>query len=144
MLRDKGIPLPKLAICISAPTDLTTDNPAHGQPDDILHPRAIDRFSRSYVAGQDAHHPLMSPLFADLHGLPPVILYAGAEEALALDSQRFAQTAEEAGVDVTLHIYPRMWHVWQLTPDLPQAQQSLAEIAAAVRLTGEKGEVTLT
>ncbi len=135
MLRDKGISLPKVGICISAPTDLTADNPAHGQLDAILHPRSADRFSRSYVAGHDAHNPLISPLFADLHGLPPLILYAGGEEALAMDSKRFAKAAEAAGVDVTLHIYPRMWHVWQITPDLPQAQQSLAEIADAVRAT---------
>ncbi len=135
VLRDKGVPLPKLGVCISAPTDLTRDNPAHGQLDAILHPRSVDRFSLSYVAGENAHNPLISPLFADLHGLPPLILHAGGEEALAMDSQRFARAAEAAGIDVTLHIYPRMWHVWQLTPDLPQAQQSLAEIAEAVRAT---------
>ncbi len=135
MLRDKSIALPKLGICISAPTDLTRENPAHGQLDAILHPRSVDRFSLSYVAGHDAHNPLISPLFADLRGLPPLIMYAGGEEALSMDSKRFAKAAEAAGVDVTLHVYPRMWHVWQLTPELPQAQQSLDEIADAVRAT---------
>jgi epsilon-lactone hydrolase len=134
-LRDKGIQLPQLGICISAPTDLTRDNPAHGQLDAILHPRSVDRFSESYVAGEDARNPLISPLFADLRGLPPLILYAGGEEALSKDSERFAKAAEAAGVEVSLHVYPRMWHVWQLTPDLPQAQQSLNEIAEAVKST---------
>ena len=136
-LRDKGIQLPQLGICISAPTDLTPDNPAHGQLDAILHPRSVDRFSLSYVGGEDARNPLISPLFADLHGLPPLILYAGGEEALSMDSKRFAKAATAAGVEVSLRVYPRMWHVWQLTPDLPQARQSLDEIAEAVKLTCE-------
>ncbi|MBI1278631.1 MAG: alpha/beta hydrolase fold domain-containing protein [Anaerolineaceae bacterium] len=132
-LRDRNLPLPKLGICISAPTDFTDENPAHDVIDDLLHPRAISRFSLSYVVNQDVRNPLISPLFADLHGLPPLILYAGAKEALSSDSVRFAEAAQGAGVDVTLHVYPGMWHVWQLQSELPQAQQSLAEIADAVR-----------
>jgi acetyl esterase/lipase len=143
-LRDKHLPLPKLGICISAPTDLTDDNPAHGAGDAILHPRSVRRFSSSYLAHQDAHNPLISPLFADLRGLPPLILYAGSEEALSSDSVRFVKVAEAAGVDVKLHVYPRMWHVWQLTPELPQARQSLDEIAEAVRMTCQKVELEVT
>ncbi len=132
-LRDRNMPLPQLGICISAPTDFTAENPAHNVIDALLHPRAISRFSLSYVVDQDVRNPLISPLFADLHGLPSLILYAGGEEALSSDSVRFAEAAQAAGVDVTLHIYPRMWHVWQLQPELPQARQSLDEIADAVR-----------
>jgi acetyl esterase/lipase len=132
-LRDRNLPLPQLGISISAPTDFTDENPAHAVRDAILHPRAIDRFSRSYVVGQDPRNPLLSPLFADLHGLPQLILYAGGEEALSTDSVRFAQAAVAAGVDVTLRVYPGMWHVWQLMPEMPQARQSLGEIAEAVR-----------
>jgi len=139
-LRDRNMPLPQLGICISAPTDFTDENPAHNVVDDLLHPRAVSRFSVSYVVNQDVRNPLISPLFADLHGLPPLILYAGEKEALSTDSVRFAEAAQAAGVDVTLHVYPRMWHVWQLQAELPQAQQSLAEIADAVRKTCEKVE----
>jgi acetyl esterase/lipase len=131
-LRDRNLPLPQLGICISAPTDFTDENPAHNVIDALLHPRAVSRFSLSYVVDQDVRNPLISPLVADLHGLPPLILYAGGEEALSTDSVRFAEAAQAAGVDVTLHVYPRMWHVWQLQAELPQAQQSLAEIAEAV------------
>ncbi len=134
-LRDRNMPLPQLGICISAPTDFTDENPAHNVIDDLLHPRAISRFSVSYVVDQDVRNPLISPLFADLHGLPPLILYAGGKEALSTDSVRFAEAAQAAGVDVKLHVYPRMWHVWQLQSELPQARQSLAEIADAVRST---------
>lgn len=134
-LRDRNMPLPQLGISISAPTDFTDENPAHNVVDDLLHPRAVSRFSVSYVVNQDLRHPLISPLFADLRGLPPLILYAGEKEALSSDSVRFAEAAQAAGVDVTLRVYPRMWHVWQLQAELPQAQQSLAEIADAVRST---------
>ena len=137
-LRDRNLPLPQLGISISAPTDFTDENPAHAVRDAILHPRAINRFSRSYVVEQDPRNPLLSPLFADLHGLPQLILYAGGEEALSTDSVRFAQAAEAAGVDVTLRVYPGMWHVWQLMPEMPQARQSLDEIAEAVRTTCKK------
>ncbi len=139
-LRDQNMPLPQLGICISAPTDFTDENPAHNVIDDLLHPRAISRFAVSYVVDEDVRNPLISPLFADLHGLPPLILYAGGQEALSTDSVRFAEAAEAAGVDVTLRVYPRMWHVWQLQPELPQAQQSLAEIADAVRSTCTQSE----
>ncbi|MBA3874444.1 MAG: alpha/beta hydrolase [Anaerolineae bacterium] len=140
-LRDRHLPMPRQAISISAPTDFTDENPAHNVIDDLLHPRAIARFAVSYVVGQDVRNPLISPLFADLHGLPPLIMYAGGNEALSTDSVRFAEAAEAAGVDVTLRVYPRMWHVWQLQPELPQARQSLAEIADAVRATRTQPEM---
>lgn len=133
-LRERGMPLPALGITLSAATDLTADNPARWRTDGLLHPRAADRFSWSYTVGQDVHNPLISPLYADLHGLPPLLLFAGEDEALCSDSERFASAARAAGVDVTLKVYPRMWHVWQLMMALPQARQSLDEVVAAIRL----------
>ena len=141
-LRDRGIPLPVQAITMSAPTDLTAENPGRGMRDGLLHPRAADRFSLSYVVGQDVHNPLISPLFADLHGLPPLMMYAGKDEALCSDSVRFAEAAEAAGVDVTLKVYPRMWHVWQLMMELPQARQSIDEIVETIGSHRDKTEIT--
>ncbi len=137
-LRDRGIELPARGISLSAPTDFTAENPAHFRTDILLHPRATNRFSVSYVADQDVRNPLISPLFADLRGLPPLILYAGGDEALCGDSERFAEAAQAAGVEVSLKVYPRMWHVWQLMLELPQAQESLAEIAEAIQ-SGHEG-----
>ncbi len=134
-LRERGLPLPVQGITMSAPTDMTPENPGWAVRDGLLHPRAADRFSLSYVVGQDIHNPLISPLFADLHGLPPLLMYAGKDEALCGDSERFAQAAKAAGVNVTLKIYPRMWHVWPLMMELPQARQSIDEIVETIATT---------
>ena len=131
-LRDRGLPLPSQGITMSAPTDFADDNPGWAVRDGLLHPRAADRFSASYVGSGDVRTPLISPLYAALHGLPPLLMYAGKDEALCSDSVRFAEAAQAAGVDVTLKVYPRMWHVWQLMMELPQARQSIDEIVEAV------------
>lgn len=141
-IRDRGLPMPVQAITMSAPTDLTAENPGRAVRDSLLHPRAADRFSLSYVVGQDVLNPLISPLFADLHGLPPLMMYAGKDEALCGDSERFAAAAEAAGVDVTLKVYPRMWHVWQLMMQLPQARQSIDEIVEAINRRASDAEVS--
>ena len=69
------------------------------------------------------------PGFGDLRGLPPYLVHAGEDEILREDAIWIANLAESAGVEVHLEIYARMWHVWQLNLDLPQAAQSLQEIA---------------
>ncbi|MCA0457506.1 MAG: alpha/beta hydrolase [Chloroflexi bacterium] len=142
-LRDRGLPLPSQGITMSAPTDFADDNPGWAVRDGLLHPRAADRFSASYVGSADVRNPLISPLYADLHGLPPLLMYAGKDEALCSDSERFAEAAEAAGVDVTLKVYPRMWHVWQLMMELPQARQSIDEMVEAICTRGAGREAVL-
>jgi len=137
-LRDSGEPLPAAGICLSPPVDLTPRSPAYlrDHPDDILHPRALVKFRKSYVADNDPLNPLISPIYADLSKLPPLLIYAGSQEVLCEDADRLAQAAKKVGTSVDLRIYPRMWHVWQLTgSSLPQAAQSLDEIAAFIRQT---------
>jgi acetyl esterase/lipase len=68
-------------------------------------------------------------VFGDLRGLPPLLVHAGEDEILRDDAVRIEALAKAAGVDVRLEIYPRMWHVWQLYLSLPQAVQSLDDIA---------------
>jgi acetyl esterase/lipase len=87
-----------------------------------------------YGGGRDRRDPQLSPLFADLAGLPPLLIQAGGAEMLLDDSRRFAVRAREAGVDVQLAIYPHMVHVWHFTWRLEaQARQALAEIGQFVR-----------
>jgi monoterpene epsilon-lactone hydrolase len=126
-LRAAGAPLPAAAACLSPAADLTE----RGKTDDpILPPRAIGMYMRSYLGGGDPRNPLISPVFGDYRGLPPLLLFAGEDEILREDSVRVAAAAKQAGIDVRLEIYPRMWHVWQLFLALPQAKQSLDDIAA--------------
>lgn len=129
-LRDSGDPLPSAVACLSPVTDLTPE--AHlrtGFKDPLLPPTAIRLYSRSYVGSHDSHHPLISPVFDDLHGLPPMLIHVGEDEILLDDAIRITRLAEAAGVDVRLQVYPRMWHVWQLFLSLPEAVESLGDIA---------------
>jgi monoterpene epsilon-lactone hydrolase len=128
-LRDRGDPLPAAAACLSPVTDLTKDQVRPGYQDPLLPPRAVRFYTKSYVGNNDAHDPLISPVFGNLRGLPPLLVHVGEDEILRDDAARIAELAKAAGVDVRLEIYPRMWHVWQLYLTLPQAVQSLDDIA---------------
>jgi monoterpene epsilon-lactone hydrolase len=129
-LRDSGNSLPSAAACLSPVTDLTPkDNLRKGFKDPLISPKAAKFYSQSYVGNNDAHNPLISPVFGNLRGLPPLLVHAGEDEILRDDAERIAGLAESVGVDVRLEIYPRMWHVWQLNLALPQAIQSLDDIA---------------
>lgn len=129
-LRDNGKPLPAAAACLSPATDLTTrENMRRRRNDPLLSRKAVDFYNRSYIGNNDAKNPLISPVFGSLRGLPPLLVHAGEEEILREDAIRISGLAESAGVEVRLEIYPRMWHVWQMNLRLPQAVQSLDEIA---------------
>ncbi len=133
-LRDSGDPLPTAAACLSPVADLTDrDNQQKGFKDPLLPPKAVKFYSKSYVGHSDAHNPLISPVFGNWNSLPPVLVHVGEDEILREDAIRISSLAKAAGVDVRLEIYPRMWHVWQLFLTLPQAAQSLDDIAQFLR-----------
>jgi acetyl esterase/lipase len=114
--RDHGLPMPAAAHVMSPYVDLTLAGAtmdARGEVDpllsrDLLRPRVGD-----YTAGQDAALDLISPVFADLSGLPPLIIQAGTHEVLLDDALRLATRAALADVEVTLDITPRVPHVFQ-------------------------------
>jgi len=129
-LRDDGDPLPAAAACLSPATDLTNKDNQHPEfKDPLLPPKATRFYTKSYVGHNDARDPLISPVFGNLRGLPPLLVHVGEDEILRDDAVRIASLAKSAGVDVRLEIYPRMWHVWQINLTLPQAIQSLDDIA---------------
>jgi acetyl esterase/lipase len=114
--RDQGLALPAAAYVMSPYVDLTLAGATMETKRDVdpllnrdlLEPRVAD-----YTAGQDAGLRLISPLFADLSGLPPLIIQAGSHEVLLDDAVRLARQAATADVDVTLEITPRVPHVFQ-------------------------------
>ena len=128
-LRDGGEPLPAAAACLSPVADLSGRSRPDRIQDPLLPLRAVRFYNTSYVAGSDALSPLISPVYGDWHGLPPLLVHAGEEEMLLDDATRIAAAARAAGVDVRLETYPRMWHVWQLFLSLPEAVASLDDIA---------------
>ena len=97
---------------------------------DIVFKRGhLEKFAELYLPGQDPTIPSASPLYGDLSGLPPILMQVGDAELLLDDTLRFAEKAEEAGVNVTLEVYPEMFHIWQVFgPLFPEAQKAIGRI----------------
>jgi monoterpene epsilon-lactone hydrolase len=145
--RDHGLPLPAAAFVMSPYADLTlagTTMQTKREADPLLSPEALQARVTDYTSGQDAALGLISPIFADLSGLPPLIIQAGTHEVLLDDAVRLAQQAATADVEVTLDITPGVPHVFQAyypildeaTAALDRAGQFLsAHLADAARAT---------
>lgn len=133
-LRDAGESLPAAAVCISPITDLAfTGRSYHTQKDALLSAEFALSMSRLYVGNHDARAPLISPHYGDMTGLPPLLIHSGENEILLSDAERLADNARHAGVDATLTVWPKMWHVWHiLAPYLPEAMQAVDEIGSFV------------
>jgi acetyl esterase/lipase len=98
------------------------------------HLKLLDDMVDGYRGVEDAGHPGISPLFADLAGLPPMLVQVGSDETLLSDSTMLAARAGAAGVDVELDVVDGMWHVWQfLAPMLPEARTALDRAATFVQ-----------
>jgi monoterpene epsilon-lactone hydrolase len=114
--RDHGLALPAAAFVMSPYVDLTlsgTSIETKAEVDPLLGRELLEPRVADYVAGQDAALDLISPVFADLSGLPPLIIQAGSHEVLLDDAVRLAGQAAAADVEVTLEITPRVPHVFQ-------------------------------
>jgi acetyl esterase/lipase len=114
-LLDASDPLPAAAALISPGVDLAgTGESIHtrAKADPMLDWERARVWVEMYAAGQDRRHPLLSPIYADLHGLPPLLIHVGTDEILLSDSERLAERARAAGVDVTLEVWEHMWHAW--------------------------------
>jgi acetyl esterase/lipase len=114
--RDHGLPLPAAAYVMSPMTDLTlagTTMVTKREVDPLLSREALHARVSDYTSGQDAALGLISPVFADLSGLPPLIIQAGSHEVLLDDAVRLARQAATADVEVTLDITPEVPHVFQ-------------------------------
>jgi epsilon-lactone hydrolase len=145
--RDHGLPLPAAAFVMSPMTDLTlagTTMETRREADPLLSREALQARIADYTSGQDAALGLISPLFADLSGLPPLIIQAGTHEVLLDDAVRLAQQAAAADVEVILDITRRVPHVFQAySPILDEAAAALdragqllsAHLAGAERVT---------
>jgi len=146
--RDHGLPLPAAALVMSPYVDLTlagTTMRTKQEVDPLLSRENLQPRVTDYTAGQDAASGLISPVFADLSGLPPLIIQAGTHEVLLDDAVRLARQAAIADVEVTLDITPRVPHVFQAyysildegAAALDRAGQLLsAHLAVAERMAG--------
>jgi len=145
--RDHGLPLPAAAYVMSPYADLTLAGATMDTKrdlDPLLSPEALRARVPDYTAGHDPALALISPVFADLSGLPPLIIQAGTHEVLLDDAIRLARQAATADVAVTLDITPGVPHVFQAyAPILDEGAAALdragqllsAHLASAARVT---------
>ena len=133
-LRERRLPPPVSAVLMSPWTDLAATGASYVSraEADPIHQRAmILALARNYLGGQgDPYDPLASPLYADLGGLPPLLIQVGDRETVLDDSVMFADMARAAGVDVNLEVWDGMIHVFQMFgAELPEAHRAIASIA---------------
>lgn len=132
-LRYHGEPMPAAAVCLSPWVDLELTGhslTANAAADPVLTRAALHAWAKNYLGGKNPRTPLASPLYADLHGLPPLLLQVGAEEILYDDAVRLAERALAAGVQVELEVSKNMFHGWHLfASKLPEAQQAITHVA---------------
>jgi acetyl esterase/lipase len=130
-LRDGGEDLPAAAYLLSAWTDLTASGESfdsRADADPIHDRRMIRAIAQGMLAGADPSDPAVSPLFADLSGLPPLLFQVGDRETVLSDSVDFAQRARAAGVSAEAQVWPGMIHVFQQFPDLlPEAGEAIGQ-----------------
>ena len=135
-LRNAGEPLPAAGVCISAWTDLAHTGLSlvtKADVDPFVQPKVLVDMAKLYLGDRDLRTPLASPLYADLHGLPPLLIHVGSSEVLLDDSTRLAERATDAGVEVVLEVWEGMVPDWQnFAPFLLEGQQSLDRIGEFV------------
>jgi len=133
-LRDSGGPLPAAGVCISPWTDLSASGESirtKASVDPMVAEGPLRQMAAAYLGGKDPRTPLASPLFADLRGLPPLLVQVGDAELLLDDATRLASRARDAGVDVALEVWEEMFHVWHAFAEiLPEAARACERIAA--------------
>jgi phosphinothricin tripeptide acetyl hydrolase len=136
-LRDARLPLPAGGVCISPWVDLTCSGGSYrtkAAVDPIVTRTGVEEMARAYLGSSAARTPLASPLFADLRGLPPLLVHVGSDEVLLDDAVQLADRARSAGVDATLEVWDRMIHVWHwFLPMLDEAQAAVDGIGRFTR-----------
>ena len=135
-VRDQGLPLPAGAVAISPWTDLALTGESYRTKAKVcISPPGMSAICSKYYVGD--HHPMepwISPLYGDLHGLPPLYINVCENETLLDDSTRFAAKAKDAGVDTTLVVGLKMFHCYpMMAPMFPEATQALQEICRFIR-----------
>jgi monoterpene epsilon-lactone hydrolase len=136
-LRDAGRPLPGCAWLVSPWVDLQMTGASmvdRAAADPLISRPYLEELAAAYVAGADPTDPLVSPLLANLAGLPALLVQVGSAETLLDDAVRIARRAGAADVPVTLEVWPRMIHAWHLwARRLADGRRALASAGAFIR-----------
>lgn len=133
-IRELGLPMPAAGVLISPWGDLTCAGESirnNEAVEPLIPVNALRFISASYSGREDPADPLISPVFADLAGLPPLFIQVGSTEVLRSDAERLAERAREAGVPCQLQVWENMMHVFQaLAGWVPEASLAVREIGA--------------
>jgi acetyl esterase/lipase len=136
-IRDAKLANPGAGVCLSPWVDLEglgDSMKTKASVDPMVQKDALVEMAKHYLAGQSPRSPLAAPLYADLAGLPPLLIHVGTAETLLDDSTRLAERARKAGVKVTLEPWENMIHVFQIfAPMLDEAQQAIDKIGEFIR-----------
>lgn len=132
-IKELQLPQPKAAVLLSPWVDLDGENETYqtkAQQDLIIAVDDIRRYSKTYYTDTPPSHPLISPVYADLSGLPPLLIQVGTHEILLDDSKKLAEKAKQDGVEVTLEVWEKMLHVWHFFADyMPESRKAIRGIA---------------
>jgi epsilon-lactone hydrolase len=136
-IRDQNLKLPAAGVCVSPWIDLEAiadSITSKAAEDPIVQKDGLLGMAKHYLAGKDPRTPLAAPLYADLAGLPPLLIQVGTSETLLDDSTRLAERARKAGVKVTYEPYEKMIHVFQIfAPMLDEGKEAIEKIGAFVK-----------
>jgi len=128
LMKAQSITLPDCCALISPSTDMAGNSEsliANADKDCLFDGRYLKNLSHYYVQDNDRNDPLLSPINADFKGFPPMIIHVGRDETLLDDSVRLFKKARAEDVNVSLQIYPKVPHVWQMIYQMPEAHQSI-------------------
>jgi acetyl esterase/lipase len=136
-IKEAKLAMPATAVCLSPWVDLALTGASmttKAAVDHLVRKEELASHAKRYLAGKDPRTPLASPLYADLSGLPPMLIQIGTAETLLDDATRLAERARKAGVNATLDIGEGMIHVWSsFASVLDEGQQAVDRIGEFVR-----------
>ena len=115
-LRDNGVELPRGAVCMSPPVDMLFEGLSivTNRGKDWITQERLEMSRKVYLKGNNLTQPLASPLYADLHGLPPLMIQVGSHELLLDDIIKFHKKAVDSNVEVTFELWKDMFHSFQI------------------------------
>jgi len=144
-LRHAGDPLPAAAILLSPFLDVTASGESattRADQDPWFEVQDMAVVARYYCADESKwRDPLISPVFANVSGLPPMLIQVGDDEILLNDSTRLAEKLEAAGIDVEIEVWPDMWHVFQMfIGKMPESRKAVEKIGRYIRALSEESQ----
>jgi len=131
-IRDENAPRPAAGVCLSPWLDLVATGESIlklADEDPLIDLTSVKQFALYYAPEEKLKHPWISPLYADLTGLPPIYIQVSTSEILLDDTRRFAEKAQFAGIDIQVEYWEKMVHVWQAFGSyLPEALQAIQKL----------------